>query len=195
MQPSTIAFAPMHASGDEQILRALAAAVGDQAYEHWFDNKISINVQDDELTIGVASPFLVDWLVKQFRKVVHSAVQAVLGPSSRVRFTVDPEIARVQLENNTTDHKQPAEKRAPATARHNETAATTGRRFADLKDFIKGPCNALALTAARQVCESADTKFNPLFVHGPVGVGKTHLLEGIYRRMRRERTHSCKLFI
>lgn len=60
-----------------------------------------------------------------------------------------------------------------------------GRRFADLADFAAGACNELALTAARQVCEAPGQRFNPLFIAGPVGTGKTHLLEGIYRQLRR----------
>ena len=60
-----------------------------------------------------------------------------------------------------------------------------GRRFADLSEFVRGPCNAMALTAARQVCERPDGASGPLFVYGPVGMGKTHLLEGLYRELRR----------
>lgn len=59
------------------------------------------------------------------------------------------------------------------------------RRLADLSDFIPGPQTELALTAAKQVAEGTVTMFNPLYIHGPVGTGKTHLLEGICRRLKR----------
>src|SRR5580704_3560892 len=58
-----------------------------------------------------------------------------------------------------------------------------GRRFADLNDFVPGPSNQLAFTAALQICEQPGA-YNPLVLYGGVGIGKTHLLEGIYRRMR-----------
>jgi chromosomal replication initiator protein len=57
------------------------------------------------------------------------------------------------------------------------------RRFADLTDFVTGPGNQLAFTAALQICEQPGD-YNPLVLHGGVGIGKTHLLEGVYRRMR-----------
>jgi len=57
------------------------------------------------------------------------------------------------------------------------------RRFADLTDFVTGPGNQLAFTAALQICEQPGG-YNPLVLHGSVGIGKTHLLEGVYRRMR-----------
>lgn len=62
---------------------------------------------------------------------------------------------------------------------------SASRRFADLSDFIEGPCNQLALTAARQVCGAPGERLNPLYLFGGVGLGKTHLLEGIYCELRR----------
>ncbi len=65
--------------------------------------------------------------------------------------------------------------------------STTGssRRFADLADFVTGSCNQLAFTAARQVCETPGERLNPLYLFGGVGLGKTHLLEGVYCELRR----------
>ncbi|WP_339909661.1 chromosomal replication initiator protein DnaA [Symmachiella dynata] len=191
MQPDTIAFAPMFTSAEEHILRALATAVGDHAYQQWFSDKTSLTVQDDEITIGVASPFLADWFQKKYRSTVRQAAQSVLGPSVRVRFEVDPDVAGAQIQNSGSGEDVEGEKPAtPKPKRESKTKSPTerrrGRRFSDLSDFVKGPCNELALTAAHQICDSADANFNPLLFHGPVGTGKTHLLEGIYRRLRRE---------
>ncbi len=58
------------------------------------------------------------------------------------------------------------------------------RRFADLADFVKGPCNELAMTAAVQVSDQPGSRYNPLVLYGGVGTGKTHLLEAAYRRLR-----------
>lgn len=60
-----------------------------------------------------------------------------------------------------------------------------GRRLAELNDFVAGPSTELALTAAKQVAAGQATMFNPLYIHGPVGSGKTHLLEGICRQLKR----------
>lgn len=58
------------------------------------------------------------------------------------------------------------------------------RRYADLLDLVEGTCNEFALSAARQVCQAPGVQFTSLFVHGPVGVGKTHILEGIHRELK-----------
>ena len=80
----------------------------------------------------------------------------------------------------TSPRRQPNN---PQSTSQSPSAPGSGRRFADLGDFVAGPGSQLALTAALQVCEQPGG-YNPLVLHGGVGIGKTHLLEGIYRRMR-----------
>ncbi len=65
-----------------------------------------------------------------------------------------------------------------------EAASRPTRRYADLLDFVAGSCNEFALSAARQVSLTPGAQFTTLFVHGPVGVGKTHILEGICREIK-----------
>ena len=72
---------------------------------------------------------------------------------------------------------------------------TRGRRLAELSDFISGPQTELALTAARQLANGQHVPFNPLYVCGPVGSGKTHLLEGICRQLKRSQPAANILLI
>lgn len=175
-----------------QLVREIQRAVGDSNYRNWFDSKTRLTVTQDQLTVGVGSPFLLSWMQKQFRDPVQHVAELVLGPSATVKWDVDAD---------TTSHVSAPAEGAPAARRRasdlanraSRSAATVaksgrsngGRRFADLADFVEGTCNQMAATAARQVCDSPAARFNPLFVHGPVGTGKTHLLEGIYRGLRR----------
>ena len=64
-------------------------------------------------------------------------------------------------------------------------AAIGGRRFAHLSDFVVGSCNQLAFAGVRQVGEAPGQRQNPLYLFGGVGLGKTHLLEGLYCELRR----------
>lgn len=65
-----------------------------------------------------------------------------------------------------------------------EGPARSTRRYADLLEFVESSCNEFALSAARQVTMAPGAQFTTLFVHGPVGVGKTHILEGICREIK-----------
>ncbi len=60
------------------------------------------------------------------------------------------------------------------------------RRFADLSEFVVGSCNEMAMSAAQRVCQRLGAQDGALFICGPVGTGKTHLLEGLYRQIRRQ---------
>ncbi len=64
-------------------------------------------------------------------------------------------------------------------------SANGGRRFAHLSDFVVGSCNQLAFAGVRQVSEAPGQRQNPLYLFGGVGLGKTHLLEGLYCELRR----------
>ncbi|MGH7128567.1 MAG: DnaA ATPase domain-containing protein, partial [Planctomycetaceae bacterium] len=165
----------------QMVLREIERRVGERNYAHWFHSRTSVSIDCDRLTIGVGSPFLLSWMQRQFRPAVAAAAQQVLGPSAVILFAVDGRLngaADVPVPNR--EHAKPAKPAGRSAAAQSSTP-----RFADLEDFVVGPSNELALSAARQVSDAPGHKFNPLYLHGGVGVGKTHLLEGIYRRTRR----------
>ncbi len=187
------------------LVRELKRNVGDSNYRNWFEGKLRMTVRRDRVSLGVGSPFLLTWMQKQFRSSVTDAVESAIGPDVKIEWSVDTDVIshstadsanspaakarsqkRVAPSDSSADTTPPANpKREAAAPANNGTRSRRGRRFADLNDFVCGPCNQLALTAARQVCDSPSAQFNPLFLHGPVGIGKTHLLEGIYRGLRR----------
>ncbi len=83
----------------------------------------------------------------------------------------------------------------PSLSLSTKSHTVGGRRFADLTDFVSGPCNELASMAAHQVCDAPGARFNPLYLHGNPGLGKTHLLEGIYRGVRRRHPNLQVLYL
>jgi hypothetical protein len=82
---------------------------------------------------------------------------------------------------------KPKAKRAePEVAVGRPATAKTGRRWKFLSEFVVGPCNRVAHASALSVVEEPGDGANPLVVHGPVGTGKTHLLEGIFAGLKRQ---------
>ncbi len=81
----------------------------------------------------------------------------------------------------------------PAPARA-EPRLRPARRWHKLSEFVVGPCNRVALASALSVVEEPGQAANPLVLHGPVGTGKTHLLEGIYVGLRRARAETRVIY-
>ena len=69
------------------------------------------------------------------------------------------------------------------------------RRFRCFDSFISGECNDLAVLAARQVSATPGERYNPLFIHGGTGTGKTHLLEAIYTEVRRKHSEKNVMYL
>lgn len=94
----------------------------------------------------------------------------------------------------------PNRRRGKADQKTGTTApASTGhegqRRFRSFATFVSGDCNSLAALAARQVAATPGERFNPLYIHGGTGTGKTHLLEAIYTEVRRRRPQSNVMYL
>ena len=192
----------------QRIREEVQSELGRQTWQRWFENRAGWSVLDGDVVITVENPFLQRWLHKQFRDVLNAAARKYLGPAAAVRFDVGAgtptPVASIELDVDSTDVSDSrvvnktgehvtgkAGRELQLPARRAEVApgsdlAPPRRRFADLTDFIPGTVNELALAAAMRVCQQPGQVLNPFVICGSVGTGKTLLLEGIYRQVRRQ---------
>jgi chromosomal replication initiator protein len=202
---NTLSIDPIQAT-----LLEIQERLGARRFGLWCDGKVRLSIAGDRLTIGVGSPFLLNFMQKQFRGEMTAAAQSTLGPSAQVTFVVDPTLTVSQSKVATNEKSSCESAASPAASTKTSHVAGDGsspttrtsslpspetgktslpagrsRRLADLGDFVPGPQTELALTAARQLASGQHVPFNPLYVCGPVGSGKTHLLEGICRQLKK----------
>ena len=199
---------------DTEIVSALRAAVADRVgkrrFDLWFGDGTRIDLDGDRLTIGVPNRFFREWLASNFRASIESACQATLGETPELEFRVDPAMAaayaeRVDTPSDPTEGGRsgvPAPSHAAATpqtrtprppASHHSNG---GRRrpFADLGSFVVGPTNLLAQAAAETVARRPG-ELSPLLIYGPTGVGKTHLLEGVWTGLRKRHPRLTVIYL
>jgi chromosomal replication initiator protein len=184
--------------------QAIAQRIGEPRYNLWFARNTKFTWADERLVVGVPNHFYQDWLQTTFAEAVRSAAHEVLGRPMQVCFTIDPELfqaaRQAQAEIERSQKPAPAEKAtrpmaagksasagsAIAPPGHGPLRASKGtRRWLRLADFVVGPCNRVAYASALSLIESPGLGVNPLVLHGPVGTGKTHLLESIYLGLRK----------
>ncbi len=180
-----------------RIEQEFATRLGPQRYQLWCEGKIALGIDGERLTIGVASPFLLNWMQKQFRQIMSEAAQVVLGPAAQVVFEVEPGLTTQPLKSAATKPNVLTLPNAAAPVALGklevvrDPAVISGksartRKLAELGDFIPGDANRLAIAGAWKVAGGESAAFNPLYFYGAVGIGKTHLLEGICRELRKD---------
>ncbi|MBX3356080.1 MAG: ATP-binding protein [Phycisphaeraceae bacterium] len=195
IEPETNALSP----AAQQISGHLREAIGVQRYRLWFDGGTNLEVDGDEVRVEAATQFVADWIGRNFRTELESAARDTLGAGARVRFGVaappagrpgdaadDAASRRARARLAHAAGTMPA---ARIPAGHGaDTDAAPARRpeTRRLSDFVVGDSNRVAFDASRRVAEAPPAAVPNLFLHGGVGLGKTHLLQGICHR-RRER--------
>ena len=165
---------------DSALREAVAGEVGRERFDLWFGDSVQLRLTDGSLLVSAADQFTIDRLRSQFRTELLAACRSVVdGPGARVssRWTDSlcvPESCAGDCTRSCVG--QPGLSRSCPQPQH-------PRRFARLDDYVVGSCNRVAYTAAQMIAERPGP-VSPLFLFGPPGCGKTHLLEGIWSAVR-----------
>ena len=147
-------------------LRAeLRQTVGESAFEVWLEPLELVALRDGKLLIHAPSPTR-SWLAKRFGRVLEACAKHVFGPDVEVELAEHGGAER------------PGQARTRAHEPLNLDAGALNPRYS-FDQFIIGDGNRLAHAAALAVAENPGQAYNPLFLHAPPGLGKTHLLHAI----------------
>jgi chromosomal replication initiator protein len=164
------------------INEVIAEKIGQQKFRIWFKNSTRMSLADGYLKVGVPNLFIGSWIENHFAGEINEAVRHITGQSAKIIFNIDPELSGLQRRTQLNSQAQSVEK-TPQRASHQGLTRADAPRTAPLKlnleTFVVGPSNQLAYNAARTIVNEKQSPFNPLFIHGGCGLGKTHLLQGI----------------
>jgi chromosomal replication initiator protein len=178
---------------------AIVARIGAVRYELWFRKHTQFLWADRAVHVVVSSQHFKEWLPQAYGEVIDAAVAELFAPGTAVKYTVEPEAftatapkpaPRVNLFGETIEPEEPKAKRTAKV-----DALKPARRWKQLEDFVVGQNNRVAFAAAQSVVEEPGQGANPMVFHGPVGTGKTHLLEGIYSGLRKRYTDCRPVFL
>ena len=163
----------------------LRTLVGDNNFITWIAPLNLTRVTDEVAYLNAPTNFIANWVNRNFADHILRAMTASGLPASRLEIAVDVRVPgsaeRVQRTLNApAETPRPAPVAAVAATRNDDDmpGATLDPRFT-FDNFVVGKPNALAHAAARRVAEGGAVTFNPLFLYGGVGLGKTHLMHAI----------------
>ena len=162
---------------------------GDAAFNSWLKPISLLNFEADKIHIGVPTRFMRDWVQSHYMDRIRDLWQSenphIKDVEIGVRAILSGQTA--QAATSAPDNENIADENVPGESmRRNEDdqfGAPLDPRFT-FDNFVLGKSNELAYAAARRVAESATVNFNPLFLHGGVGLGKTHLMHAIAWHIR-----------
>ena len=155
--------------------RQLRGALAGKDFEFWIAPLRVAKQETDDLTLEVASQFARDWITREYLPLIERAVGLVGGRESKVRLVVNRQLGGVVPERH-----------APQRAATTPAGETRPERFT-FETFVVGASNEVAFRAAQRIVEAPGQVFNPLFIHGGFGLGKTHLLSAICHSIRHSR--------
>ncbi|MEP9411039.1 MAG: chromosomal replication initiator protein DnaA [Candidatus Brocadia sp.] len=162
----------------EDVLQNIREKVGPLRFNLWFKNTRLESFDDNSANILVPNVFTQVWLQENFSHVLREGIGRLVNKDLDIKFSVSK---NSEGENIPAANIPLSEKKADGNKSYSQL-----NRNLRLEDFVVGPNNRLAYTAALEMIRDEYPAFNPLFIHGPVGVGKTHILQGVWNRVREE---------
>ena len=171
-----------------QAREELQKIVGADSFATWIEPLRLTGVSEGTATIACPTRFLSDWVARHYSNDILQVLDRIEGPVQRLNFETRAQTARQAA--------APA-KRAPAprpVAANDDLAAPLDQRFT-FENFVVGKPNELAHAAARRVAEGGPVTFNPLFLYGGVGLGKTHLMHAIAREIQTRQPEARVLYL
>ncbi|MEZ4553470.1 MAG: chromosomal replication initiator protein DnaA [Dehalococcoidia bacterium] len=158
----------------QQALRHLAQHVSRANYDTWLEGTEGLRFENGALVVGTRSEFVTEWIQKRLRPLIVRTLTELAAQPVDIRF----ETLRVRAEEPTPALQGFAEHVAsgPLFPRPRLRERYT------FDHFIVGPANRLAFAAAEGVAAEPGRLYNPLFLYGAAGLGKTHLLQAIGHR-------------
>jgi len=161
------------------ILGDLQERIGPQKYNAWFKHGTAVRLEDGHVTVAVPNLFVGNWIEAHYQGEIAQAVAAQVGRRLPVVVSIDPMLNGTVGKRQLDQQAEMVQKATTGRGRRHPAAHQGALRY-KLTDFVVGESNRLAYSAAlATVSPDRTAPFNPLFVHGPCGVGKTHLLQGI----------------
>ncbi len=154
------------------------------SYNTWFLPIKPLEIIGKELKLEVPNDYFIEWIEQHYNEILNNAVRGALGNESSVSFVIleeENEPAETTAEKNVSNRAIRQTKEIFDKEPKNEPQFVTylNPKYT-FENFIKGENNQLARAAGMAIAENpGHTSFNPLFIYGDVGLGKTHLIQAI----------------
>ena len=186
------------------VLGEIELNISKPQFNTWIKNTYPISMDESEIVICVPSAFTRNWLENKFNLTILNSIQKITGSVKRVRYVVQnnqkSNSKSIKSVINLKDQELQSQKEAMSSENIADSGLNSNSNNSFVKvnrsngvsllkdnytfeNFIVGSSNELAHAAAQSVANEPGTRYNPLFIYGGVGLGKTHLIQAIANKL------------
>ncbi|OLC97478.1 MAG: hypothetical protein AUI55_07075 [Gemmatimonadetes bacterium 13_1_40CM_2_70_7] len=174
----------------KRLLEEARRELPDSTVRTWLEPAVPIALDEDRLVLGAPDQFAAEWNESKHAAVLARAAERVFGRPTQVIFRVQEERQqRPQMDFFVAPHG------GTAVATERTTATTPLNERYTFDTFVVGKSNELAAAAAHAVVEAPGKTYNPLFIYGATGLGKTHLMQAIAHAVLERRPETRILYV
>ncbi len=165
----------------QTVLGELELTLSKANFTTWFKNTNIVSQNQGNIVISVPNVFTKEWLENKYNQQIKETIERVSGPVSKIEYKVgNPEVVKKDIIKNEITKEDLYYDDLPAE----EDTGTLNPKYT-FETFVVGESNKLAFAACQSVSKKPGTLYNPVFIYGGVGLGKTHLMQGIGNEIRK----------
>ena len=157
----------------QQVQSSFEKTFGSEIYTSWLKNIVLLKEYNDYLVLGVPTRFFRDWIVSRYLDKILELLKSFKPSLNRIEFKISEESKSLNVENLKSDQQNNITEIKDSILNYNRL--NPNLKF---ENFIEGSSNQIALSSSKKICEQL-SRYNPLYIYGGVGLGKTHLLNAI----------------
>ncbi len=170
----------------QAVLGEIEVSVSRASYITWFKNTRLLKYKDEALTIGVPNVFIKQQLEGKYNQLIVDTLAKNGVKPERVEYKIHSSVIpkkSPEMQETASAHPQTSSESTKATRLSTTTLTHTYRQGLNerytFENFIVGSGNELAYAACQAIAQNPGSRYNPLFVYGGVGIGKTHLIQAV----------------
>ena len=157
----------------EDVQSSFEKNFGTEVYSSWLKNISLLKEYNDYLVLGVPTRFFRDWIVSRYLDKILSQLKTFKNSINRVEFKISEENKITSVDAFKIDDFNKVTEIKDSILNYNRLNPNL-----NFDNFVSGSSNEIALSSSKKVCEQI-SRYNPLYIYGGVGLGKTHLLNAI----------------
>jgi chromosomal replication initiator protein len=173
-----------------QICEELRQVVSADAVERWFLKLKPVSLSNNMLTLSAENSIYEYWIEENYLSQLTGVVSRLLEAPTKIRFNTVAEIPAETPARSVKSRQEPSREKEGASER--KSGLNPRNVF---EAFVVGTSNQFAHAAAMAVAEAPARTYNPLFLHGRVGLGKTHLMQAIGHLIQKNKKHLKVLYV